>query len=176
MAWPVGLALALTVTGCTSSGTAGSTPAPAAPATTVTTTAATTQEPRSQEPGIGEPFTLGDAQVTVLAVQDPFPPTHALEPGGGHRLVSVRYEAVRESGVSGPADLPSVELQDASGGTYASEHGRVSVINGGSAPGERLPAASIRSSAVFEIPATATGLRATFRSATGSRTVIVPLD
>ena len=128
---------------------------------------------------IGEPFTVGDARLTLLSVQDPFPAPAQLQPRAGHRMLSIRYEAVSlRADPLEVSELPSVEIRDSTGGTYRSEHGRLSVVAGSRAPGEPAGGHRMESSAMFEVPASATGLRVTFRSvaAQDDRAVVVSLD
>jgi hypothetical protein len=114
---------------------------------------------------VGEPFTLGDLRLTVLSVQDPFPGAAATQPAPGNRLVSIRYEvASLRAETLHVTDLPVMEVGDATGGTYTSEHGRLSSVNGMRRPGD-LPAGTwMEASALVEVPASAAGLRATFRA------------
>lgn len=127
------------------------TAAPAVPAVPVTTTTAAAGY------RVGEPFTLGDLRLTVLSVEDPFPAAAATQPAPGNRLVSIRYEVVSLGAL--PllvTELPTLEVGDAGGGTYTSEHGRVNAEVGASRRIER--------SRLFEVPGSAGGLRATFRA------------
>ena len=128
---------------------------------------------------LGEPFTVGDGRVTVLSIQDPFPSTPQLRPGPGNRLLSVRYEVVSQG--SEPqtlSGLPLVEVRDSTGASYRSEHGRVSAVAGSSTAGEVPAARRMESNAVFEVPASATGLRVVVRSAArpGDEGVVVTLE
>ena len=128
---------------------------------------------------IGEPVSLGDITVTVLSVEDPFPPTPQLEPKPDHRWVSLRYELTGESlSDASPSDLPAVELLDSTGRRYQSEHGRVGFVGGSGTPGGRQGGTTVDSSALFEIPHSVTGLVATFRvpRAPGPAEVLVALD
>lgn len=137
-----------------------------------TTTAGT--EPRVMR-RVGEQFILGDVQLSVLSVQDPFSSTAQMQPAAGHRLVSIRYEVVSQSSTDLTA-LPVVELRDSSGAAYQSEHGRMSVINGSRRPGELATGRRMESNAVFDIPASATGLRGGFRLPSSPETAVVTLD
>lgn len=130
-----------------------------------TTTAAAAPQSQPQIQKLGEPFTLGDLRLTMLAVQDPFPSTPQVQPAPGNRLVSIKYEVLSQSSDSKKlSELPVIELRDSTGAGYRSEHGRVSVVGGSGAPGE-LPAGKImESNAVFEVPDSASGLQVTFRS------------
>jgi len=144
-----------------------------------TTTTTEAQQSRSALQGIGQPFTLGDARLTVLSVQDPFPSTTAVQPAPGNRLVSIRYEVVSQSPVTqNLSDMPAVELHDSTGAEYRSEHGRLSVVGGSRAPGELPAGKRMETSAVFEVPGPATGLRAAFRTPgrAGEQGVMVALD
>jgi hypothetical protein len=127
---------------------------------------------------VGEPFLLGNAQLTMISVQDPFPPVPLTEPAAGNRLVSIEYEVVNLGSASIElSHLPAVELRDSTGGTYKSEHGRVS-LSGSGAPGQLAPGKRLDSSRLFEVPTSATGLRVLFRPRTGSgaETAVVTLD
>jgi len=105
------------------------------------------------------------------------PPTAAVEPAPGQRLVSVSDEVVGDNPEDlHPNVLPTVELRDAGGGSYASGHGRVALINGASSRSQPSPGGSIQSDALFEVPETATGLRAAFRAPGGGETMSVALD
>jgi hypothetical protein len=120
--------------------------------------------------GLGEPFTVGDVRLTVVSVQDPFPASAGLQPVAGNRLVSIKYEAVSLSAASQHvSDLPPVALLDSTGTSYESEHGRLSMVAGGK---------SMEASVLFEIPASATGLRVAFRTpaATGPPAAVVAVD
>ena len=65
---------------------------------------------------VGQSFILGDVQLTVLSVQDPFSSTAQLQPAAGRRLVSVKYEVVSQSSTSQDLSaLPTVELRDSTG-------------------------------------------------------------
>lgn len=141
-----------------------------------TTRTAGTQEPRVVR-RVGEPFMLGDVQLTVLSVQDSFSSTAQMQPAAGHRLVSIKYEVVSQSSTSQDLSaLPAVELRDSTGAGYQSEHGRMSVINGSRTPGELATGRRMESNTVFDIPASATGLRVTFRLPSSPETAVVTLD
>jgi hypothetical protein len=141
-----------------------------------TTTTAGTQEARVVR-RVGQSFMLGDVQLTVLSVQDPFSSTAQLQPASGRRLVSVKYEVVSQSSASKDLSaLPSVELRDSTGAGYQSEHGRMSVINGSRTPGELATGRRIESNTLFDIPASATGLGVTFRLPSSPETAVVTLD
>lgn len=136
-------------------------------------------QPQPEPRRLGQPFTLGDVQLKLLAVQDPFPPTPQVQPAPVNRLVSIRYEVVSQSSASQKlSDLPAIELRDSTGASYQSEHGRLSVVGGSRTPGELPAGRRMESSAVFEIPASATGLGVAFRSPAGpgGREVVVSLD
>lgn len=129
----------------------------------VTTATSAKSQPASNK--LGEPFTLGGLRVTVLALQDPFPSTPQVQPAPGNRLVSIKYEVVSQSSDSKKlSELPAIELRDSTGAGYRSEHGRVSMVGGSGAPGELAAGKSMESSAVFEVPAGASGLQVSFRS------------
>lgn len=159
------------VSACTTSrppSTASESSTPLPPQGAITTTAAAAMTAPQSQPLIqklGEPFTLGDLRLTMLAVQDPFPSTPQVQPAPGKRLVSIKYEVLSQSSDSKKlSELPVIELRDSTGAGYRSEHGRVSVVGGSGAPGE-LPAGKImESNAVFEVPDSASGLQVTFRS------------
>ena len=128
---------------------------------------------------IGEPFLLGNFQLTVVSVQDPFPSVPLTEPAAGNRLVSIEYEVVNRSTASLElSHLPAVELRDSIGAAYKSEHGRVSLSGGSGAPGELAPDKKMDSSRLFAVPTSATGLRVVFRSDTssGAESAVVTLD
>ena len=128
---------------------------------------------------LGEPFMLDDLRVTMLSVQDPFSPTPQVQPASGNRLVSIRYEVMSQSGATHTLSaLPAVELRDSTGASYQSEHGRLSVVGGSRAPGELPSGKSMETSAVFEVPGSATGLRVAFRSlgSPGREEAVVILD
>jgi len=144
-----------------------------------TTTAMTAPQSQPLLQKLGEPFTLGDLRLTMLAVQDPFPSTPQVQPAPGNRLVSIKYEVVSQSSASqNISDLPGVELRDSTDASYQSEHGRLSVVGGSRTPGELPAGKRMETSAVFEIPTSATGLRVAFRSLTspGHQRVVVTLD
>ena len=125
---------------------------------------------------VGEPFMLGDVQLTVLSVQDPFLPTAQMQPAAGHRLVSIKYEVLSQSSTSQNfSALPAVELHDSTGARYQSEHGRVSVINGSPAPGKPATGPRMENNTFFDIPAPATGLEVTFRLPANAETAVVTL-
>jgi hypothetical protein len=125
---------------------------------------------------VGQPFMLGDVQLTVLSVQDPFSSTAQLQPAAGRRLVSIKYEVVSQSPTSQSlSGLPTVELRDSTGTRYQSEHGRVSAINGSRTPGEPATGRRMESDTFFDIPASATGLGVTFRLPTSPGTAVVTL-
>ena len=52
----------------------------------------------------------------------------------------------------------------------------MSVINGSRTPGELATGERMESNALFDIPASATGLRVTFRLPTSPETAVVTLD
>lgn len=139
-----------------------------------TTTTVGTQEPRVSG-RVGEQFMLGPVQLTVLSVQDPFSSTAQMQPSAGHRLVSIKYEVVTQSSTDLSA-LPVVELRESTGAAYQSEHGRMSVINGSRTPGELATGRRMESNTVFDIPASATGLRVAFRLPSSPETAVVTLD
>ena len=149
---------------------------PAAQEAVATTT--TTPPPQPVVRRIGQPFVLDDLRLTMLSVQDPFPPSTAVQPRPGNRLVSIRYETVSQSSTSrSMSDLPSVELRDPSGASYRSEHGRIGMANGARTPGELPPGRSMETSAKFEVPASATSLSVAFRPLSGpDQEVMVTLD
>ncbi len=128
---------------------------------------------------VGEPFTLGNVRLTVLSVQDPFPPTPQTQPRPGNRFMSIRYEALNHTPeAQNASDLPSVEVRDSTGVTYQSEHGRVSVVAGSRNPGELVAGKRMESNLLFEVPASETGLRVAFRlkDRSGDAGVVVNLD
>ena len=127
---------------------------------------------------IGASFVLDGLRLTMLSVQDPFPPSPAMQPRPGNRLVSIKYETVSQTSASwSMSDLPSVELRDSSGAGYRSEHGRISMANGARTPGELAPGRSMETSAMFEVPAPATRLSVAFRPLSGAdQEVVVTLD
>ncbi|MDQ3896424.1 MAG: DUF4352 domain-containing protein [Actinomycetota bacterium] len=130
-------------------------------------------EPRLAVGNVGEAFTLGDVRLTVLSVEDPFPSTPEVRPAPGNRLVLVRYEMISmRADALDPSALPPFEVRDAAGASFRSEHGRSSRTAAGVQGGTR-----IESSAVFEVPASATGLRAAFRARPPAQdeVVMVPL-
>jgi hypothetical protein len=135
------------------------------------------QEPQRVQ-GVGEPFMLGNLQLTILSVQDPFASTVQVQPAAGNRLVSIRYQVVSTSSSSRDlSGLPAVQLRDSTGAEYRSQHGRASVI-GSQTPGEFAPGERMETNAVFEVSASATGLRVTFLSSArpGAETAVVNLD
>ena len=110
---------------------------------------------------IGDSIALGDIELTVLAVQDPFPATAQTQPQPGDRLVSVKYDVTNHSAAAQMlSDLPAVQLQDSTGASYTSEHSRLSLVAGSRVAGELLPDKRMESSVVYEVPADAGGLRA----------------
>lgn len=145
-------------------GACGHAPAPevaAGPAVRATTT--TTATAVTTGPAVGEPFALGDVQITVLTVRDPFPPTAQTQPQPGNRLLSLRYETVSlATAAIRPADLPAAEVRDATGARYRSDHGRIDMVGGAGVPGELPAGMHVQISALFEIPDGATGLQAVF--------------
>ena len=149
-----------------------------APQEAVATTATTTAPPRPVVERIGQPFTLDGLRLTMLSVQDPFPPSPAVQPRPGHRLVSIKYETVSQTSASRSlSDLPSVELRDSSGAGYRSEHGRISMTSGVRTPGELPGGNGMQTSAMFEVPASATSLSVAFRPLSGpDQGVMVTLD
>ena len=160
------LAAIAVLSACTDSRPAGKAAEPvtslasqeAAPTTT------TLAPPQPVVQRIGQSFVLDDLRVTMLSVQDPFPQSAAVQPRPGNRLVLVRYETVSQT--SAPrslSDLLSVELRDSSGAGYRSEHGRLSMTNGARTPGELPAGRSMETSALFEVPASATSLSVAFR-------------
>ena len=91
----------------------------------------------------------------------------------------IRYEMVSLSAeIRNVADLPTVEVQDAAGATYPSQHGRLSMVGGAGRPGELPGGKRMESSAVFEVPASASGLRAAVRDQARpeAESVLVALD
>ena len=99
---------------------------------------------------IGDRIALGVVELTLLAVQDPFPATAQTQPQPGDRLVSIKYEVINHGATSQlVSDLPAVELQDSTGASYTSEHGRLSIIAGSKVPGELLPEKRMESSVVY---------------------------
>ena len=126
---------------------------------------------------LGEPFVMGEFRVTLLSVQDPFASTAQVQPASGNRLVMIEYEMVSLSAdTRSVSDLPSVEVRDSTGAIYQSAHGRLSVVGGSRSPGELPGGERVETSAVFEIPASATGLQAAFRGVRlDSDVVFVPL-
>ncbi|MGH9277314.1 MAG: DUF4352 domain-containing protein [Acidimicrobiales bacterium] len=151
-----------------------STSPPQQPAMTTPTTGMQLSEPTPttgmhlSEPTLqklGQPFVLDDLRMTMLSVQDPFPPTPAVQPARGNRLVSIRSEVVSQSSATrNLSDLPAVELRDSTGASYQSEHGRLSVVGGSRTFGELPAGTRMETSAVFEVPESATDLRVAFRS------------
>jgi len=140
---------------------ADSSPGSSQPPVGVTSTTAEQASAPIAVHGIGDRIALGDVEFTVLAVQDPFPATAQTQPQPGDRLVSVKYEVINHGTAAQMlSDLPEVELQDSTGGSYTSEHGRLSLIAGSRTPGELLPDKRMESSVVYEVPAGASGLRA----------------
>lgn len=124
-------------------------------------TSTTIEQTPLVEHKVGDSIALGDIELTVLAVQDPFPTTAQTQPQPGDRLVSVKYEVINHSPVAQMlSDLPAVQLQDSTGASYTSEHSRLSLIAGSRVPGELLPTKRMESSVVYEVPADAGGLRA----------------
>ncbi|MGI8810411.1 MAG: hypothetical protein ACR2KK_21680 [Acidimicrobiales bacterium] len=112
-------------------------------------------------------------------MQDPYPPSPQVQPAPGNRLLSIKYEAVSQSAVSqNLSELPAPELLDSTGTSYRSEHGRLSMVGGARTPGEFPPGKRMEASALFEIPASATGLRVAFRAPAGpdAQGVMVTLD
>ena len=94
-------------------------------------------------------------------------------------MVSIEYEAVSlRPDPMQVADLPSVEMRDSSGGTYPVAHGRFSMVAGSRAPGELPGGQRMESSAMFEVPGSATGLRVAFRALAppDDQPVLVTLD
>lgn len=127
-------------------------------------TTTTTPPPQPVMQRIGQSFVLDDFRLTMLSVQDPFPPSPAVQPRPGNRLVSIKYETVSQTSASRSlSDLPSVELRDSSGAGYRSEHGRLSMTNGVRTPGELTAGTSMETSAMFEVPASETSLSVAFR-------------
>ena len=119
-------------------------------------------QPKTEK--LGRPFTLGDVTATLQSVTDPFPPAAGVQPAPGHRLVSISYEFVNQSPVTlSVSDLPAVTLRDSGGAGYQSEHGRLSIAAGARLPGELPAGKHMETSALFEVPASATGLEAFFR-------------
>ncbi len=161
------VAAAALLTACSDSppATKAPEPGPSRPAQGAELTTNTMPAPLPLLQKLGEPFTLDDVRLTVLSVQDPFPPNPQVQAQPGNRLLLVRYEMVslRED-TRNMSDLPSVEVRDTTGGAYRSAHGRLSVVGGVGVPGEVAGGTRMESSAVFEVPASATGLRAGFRS------------
>ncbi len=138
----------------------------------------TTEQSRTAMQKLGEPFTLDDVRVTVLSVQDPFPPPAQLEPKPGNRLLSVRYELVSQSSDSHRlSELPRADVRDSTGRSYQSEHGRFSEVNGSRTAGGAMDGRKIEGNALFEVPASATGLTVVFRSPArpGDEGVVVAL-
>ena len=170
---------AIVLTACAeapSAGTASQTSTSLAIQSGNTTTTTGTQQLRALR-RIGEPFMLGDVQVTVLSVQDPFPSTAQVQPAAGHRLVSIKYEVLSQSSTAQELSaLPAVQLRDSTGAGYQSGHGRMSVINGSPTPGELATGRRMESNSVFDIPASATGLQVAFGLPTRPETAVVTLD
>lgn len=153
------------------------------PGTSLTTQVAVASETTTTAPPqplvqIGQSFVLDELRLTMLSVQDPFPPSPAVGPRPGNRLVSIRYETVSQTSASRSlSDLPSVELRDSSGASYRSEHGRLSMANGARSPGELPGGKSMQTSAIFEVPASATSLTVAFRPRSHpGQEVMVTLD
>ena len=177
------LATITALSACTGSRPAGSVAepgtSPANPETVATTTTTTAPPTQPVVRRIGQSFVLDDLRLTMLSVQDPFPPTAQTLPAPGNRLASIKYEVVNDS--SAPrnlSDLPTVEMRDSSGGSYRSAHGRLSVVGGAGGPGVLSPGKRMEGSAVFEVPASATNLSVSFRSLSrpGDQGVVVTLD
>ena len=174
------LAAIAVLSACTDSRPASNAVAPTSPPTQEAVAATTTTAPPPQPvmQKIGQPFVLDDLRLTVLSAQDPFPPSAAVQPSPGNRLVSIKYETVSQSSASrSMSDLPSVELRDSSGAGYRSEHGRISMVNGARTPGEVPPGKSTETTAMFEVPASATSLSVAFRPPSAPHQgVVVTLD
>ena len=174
------LAATTVLSACTDSSPAGKVaePATSPAAQEAVATTTTTAPPQPVVHRIGQSFVLADLRLTMLSVQDPFPPSPAVQPRPGNRLVSIKYEAVSQSSASrGLSDLPSVELRDSSGAGYRSEHGRLSMTNGARTPGELPAGRRMEASALFEVPASATRLSVAFRPLFGpDQEVMVTLD
>lgn len=159
------VAAAALLTAC--SGTSDDKPAPTTQGTAAGSTTAPQAAPTVHK--VGEPFTMGDLRLTLLKVQDPFP-TGQPPPGPGNRLVSIQYEVVAQS--SEPLNvsaLPSIEVRDSTGARYQSQHGRLGAISSGR---------RMENNALFEVPASATGLRVLFaaRDRPGDEGAVVILE
>ena len=174
------VAAAAALTGCspsspaTTAADAGATqPVPAV----VTTTTAAAQ-PRVALRRLAEPFDLGDVRVTLLSVEDPFASTPGVQPAPGNRLLLLKYEMISLSpDALDLSDLPSVDVRDTTGATFRSEHGRLSMAAGARTPGQLPAGKRMEASAVFEVPASATGLRAAFRAGPQPEEVVmIPLE
>ena len=179
------VAAAAVLSACAESRPVGKAADPAIPpasqqtvADAVAANATTTAPPQPVMQRIGQSFVLDDLRLTMLSVQDPFLPSAAVQPRQGNRLVSITYETVSQSSASRSlSDLPSVELRDSSGASYQSEHGRVSMTGGARTPGELPGGRSMNTSAMFEVPTSATNLSVAFRPRTGAdQGVVVSLD
>jgi hypothetical protein len=127
---------------------------------------------------IGDRIAFGDVELTVLAVQDPFPATAQTQPQPGDRLVSIKYEVINHDGSAHAlSDLPAIELRDSTGASYTSEHARLSLVAGSRTPGELLPDKRMEASVLYEVPLDARGLRAVFSGTVGSdKQTAVTLD
>ena len=180
LGWP-GAVVAVVMTACGTpsavTATQASTSLPTQGEVAPTTTGI--QQSREVLRRIGEPFLLGNFQLTMVSVQDPFPSVPLTEPAAGNRLISIEYEVVNRSTASLElSHPPGVELLDSIGAAYKSEHGRVSLSGGSGAPGQLAPDKKMDSSRLFEVPTSATGLRVVFRSDTssGAESAVVTLD
>lgn len=149
------------------SGSTVSQPSTSLPIQYPTTATEARSQPVPQQ--LGRPFTLGELRLTVLDFQDPFPPTPQVQPASGNRLVSIKYEVVNQSSASqNVSDLPSVGLQDSTGASYRSEHGRLSMVAGSRTPGQLLAGKRTESSVLFEVPSSAVGLVLVLRPMVGA--------
>ena len=176
------LATAVILTGCSGPPSSSAVPAgvPTPPAQDATTTApAVVLKTDPVLHRLGEAFSVGDVRLTLLSVQDPFPPTPQVQPGPGNRLLSIKYEAVSQSPEPKKvSDLPSVEVRDAAGAIYRSEHGRLSMVGGTGTPGELPSGKRMESSVLFEVPSSAAGLRVAFRARpeSGGKEAVAVID
>lgn len=122
---------------------------------------------------VGDLVELGDWQVRVHAVTDPYSEdTPVLQPAAGNRWVAVDAEVT--NGSDQPQAVSSIAcfgLQDSANVEYQM------TVTGGTAlpPDGEVPAGqSKRGTLVYEVPATATGLQLTFQCdllSTGTATI-----
>jgi hypothetical protein len=111
---------------------------------------------------VGDLVKLGDWEVKVWGVQDPFTSTNQFEqPSAGERHVAIDAEVTNNSKTAETvSSLACFEIQDSLNKSYGS-----GIVSGAPNPpdGDVAPGASRRGTLVYDVPTTAVGLKLMFK-------------